>query len=123
MQAAVPDSEIDWSDCSDVERLRGRISGRWVVKDSRIMADGNIENFDAGASPEEIGEEIYDGLGAERARKSSNTQWRTSGSRSRTPEARRCRAASASTRRPASACVAFSPRTRWSPPAKWVGQV
>ena len=69
MEAAMRDSEIDWSDCPDVERVPGRVSGRWVVKDSRILADGIIENFDAGASPEEIGEEIYDGLGAERARR------------------------------------------------------
>lgn len=63
------DSEIDWSDCPDVERVPGRVSGRWVVRDSRILADGILENFDAGASPAEIGEEIYDGLGAERARR------------------------------------------------------
>jgi uncharacterized protein (DUF433 family) len=69
MEAAMSDSEIDWSGCLDVERVPGRVSGRWVVKDSRILADGVIENFDAGASPEEIGEEIYDGLGAERARR------------------------------------------------------
>jgi uncharacterized protein (DUF433 family) len=80
IEAAMRDSEIDWSDCPDVERVPGRVSGRWVVKDSRILADGILEKFDAGASPEEIGEEIYDGLGAERARRisapaeSSNTQ-------------------------------------------------
>ncbi len=61
------DTEIDWSDCPDVERVPGRVSGRWVVKDSRILADGITEDFDAGASPEEIGEEIYDGLGVDRA--------------------------------------------------------
>lgn len=50
MEAAMRDSEIDWSGCPDVERVPGRVSGRWVVKDSRILADGIIENFDAGAS-------------------------------------------------------------------------
>src|SRR5271154_4429569 len=49
MEAAMSDSEIDWSKCPDVERVPGRVSGRWVVKDSRILADGIIENFDAGA--------------------------------------------------------------------------
>ena len=61
--------EIDWSQCDDVERVPGRCSGAWVVKRSRILADGIIENIDAGATPEEIGEEIYDGLGAKRARR------------------------------------------------------
>ena len=61
--------EIDLSQCDDVERVPGRWSGAWVVKRSRILADGIIENFEAGVTPEEIGEEIYDGLGAERARR------------------------------------------------------
>ena len=63
------DTEIDWSGCPDLERVPGRVSGRWVVKDSRILADGIMENYDAGASPEEIGDMIYDGLGADRARR------------------------------------------------------
>ncbi len=62
-------TDIDWTACPDVERVPGRVSGRWVVKDSRILADGIIENSDAGATPEEIGEEIFDGLGADRARR------------------------------------------------------
>jgi hypothetical protein len=40
-----------------------------MVKDSRILPDGIIENFDAGATPKEIGEQIHDGLGTERARR------------------------------------------------------
>ena len=39
------DNEIEWPDCPDVERVPGRVSGRWVVKDSRILADGIIESF------------------------------------------------------------------------------
>jgi len=60
---------IDWTACADVERVPGRCSGQWVVKDSRILVSGIIENYDAGATPEEIGEEIYDGLGVARARR------------------------------------------------------
>ena len=62
-------NSIDWSGCLDVESVPGRCSGAWVVKDSRILVEGILENYDGGASPEEIGEEIYDGLGAERARR------------------------------------------------------
>ena len=62
-------SDIDWLACPDVERVPGRVSGQWVVVGTRILADGVIENADAGLSPEEIGDEIFDGLGAERARR------------------------------------------------------
>jgi uncharacterized protein (DUF433 family) len=61
--------DIDWSACLDVESVPDRCSGAWVVKDSRILVEGILENYDAGASPEEIGEEIYDGLGTDRARR------------------------------------------------------
>ncbi len=61
--------DIDWSQCEEVEQVSGRCSGAWVVKRTRILADGIIENFNAGATPDEIGEEIYDGLGADRARR------------------------------------------------------
>jgi uncharacterized protein (DUF433 family) len=62
MEAAM--SDIDWSGCPDVERVPSRVSGQWVVKGTRILA-----NADAGVTPEEIGDEIFDGLGAERARR------------------------------------------------------
>jgi uncharacterized protein (DUF433 family) len=60
---------IVWSGCPDVEQVRGRVSGQWVVKDTRILADGVIDNADAGMTPEEIGDDVFDGLGAERARR------------------------------------------------------
>jgi uncharacterized protein (DUF433 family) len=61
--------EIDWKDCPDVESVPSRCSGAWVAKDSRILVEGILENYDAGMNPEEIGEEIFDGLGADRARR------------------------------------------------------
>jgi uncharacterized protein (DUF433 family) len=60
---------IDWKDCSDVERVPGRVSGLWVVKDTRILAQGIIDNAVAGMTAEEIGDEIFDGLGVDRARR------------------------------------------------------
>ena len=62
-------TEIDWSHCEDVERMRGRRSGAPVVEHRRIRADAIIEEFEAGVTPEEIGEEIRDGLGSKRARR------------------------------------------------------
>jgi uncharacterized protein (DUF433 family) len=59
---------IDWSECPDVERVPGRVSGQWVVKDTRILAQGVIDNA-LDFTPEEIASEIYEGLGADRARR------------------------------------------------------
>jgi len=59
---------IDWSQCPDVERVPGRVSGQWVVKDTRILAQGVVDNAEDFSS-EEIAGEIYEGLGAERARR------------------------------------------------------
>jgi uncharacterized protein (DUF433 family) len=64
MEAAM----IDWSQCPDVERVPGRVSGQWVVKDTRILAQGVIDNADD-FTPEEIAGEIYEGLGTDRARR------------------------------------------------------
>jgi uncharacterized protein (DUF433 family) len=64
MEAAM----IDWSRCPDVERVPGRVSGQWVIKDTRILAQGVIDNAED-FTPEEIASEIYEGLGADRARR------------------------------------------------------
>jgi uncharacterized protein (DUF433 family) len=60
---------IDWNQCPDVERIPGKVSGQWIVKDTRILADGVIENWAEGLSAEEIAEEVYSGLGVDRARR------------------------------------------------------
>ena len=59
---------IDWSECEDVERVPGKVSGRWIVKGTRILADGVIDNADE-YTPEEIATELFPGLGVERARR------------------------------------------------------
>jgi uncharacterized protein (DUF433 family) len=59
--------DIDWQNCPDVESVPGRCSGAWVAKDSRILVDGILENYDAGMSPDEIGNEVFPGLGGDRA--------------------------------------------------------
>jgi uncharacterized protein (DUF433 family) len=64
MEAAM----IDWSQSPDVERVPGRVSGQWVVKGTRILAQGVIDNA-ADFTPEEIASEIYEGLGADRAQR------------------------------------------------------
>jgi hypothetical protein len=43
-------------------------AGQWVVKDTRILAQGVLDNAED-FTPEEIASEIYEGLGADRARR------------------------------------------------------
>jgi uncharacterized protein (DUF433 family) len=59
---------MHWSGCSYVERVPGKVSGQWIVKGTRILPDGLLENADAGYSAEEIATEIYEGLPIETAR-------------------------------------------------------
>jgi uncharacterized protein (DUF433 family) len=59
---------MDWSGCSSVELVPGKVSGQWIVKGTRILADGVLENADAGYTPEEIATDIYEGLSIDLAR-------------------------------------------------------
>lgn len=63
------DYEIDWSECPDVERIPGKVSGKWIVKGTRILADGVIENAEGGVSLEELTTDVYPNLGVERAKR------------------------------------------------------
>lgn len=50
---------MDWSQCTDVESVPGKVSGAWVVKGTRVQADAIVENAAEGFSPEEIATEIF----------------------------------------------------------------
>lgn len=52
---------LDWSHCPEVERVPGRVSGQWVVRNTRILADALIENADDGYTAEEL-IELFQGL-------------------------------------------------------------
>ena len=60
-------SDIDWTDCPDVERIPGKVSGQPIVKGTRILADGVVVNAESGLTPEEIANDIFPGLGVDRA--------------------------------------------------------
>jgi len=45
---------LDWSLCSAVERIPGRVSGAWVFKDTRMPVSAVFENLEAGANIGEI---------------------------------------------------------------------
>ena len=53
METAV---EIDWMACELIEAVPGKVSGRPVVRGTRIMPDAIVGSFDLGDSIEEIHE-------------------------------------------------------------------
>lgn len=49
---------LDWSQCSAVESIPGKVSGAWVFKDTRMPVATVFENLEAGLSIEEVMEEF-----------------------------------------------------------------
>jgi uncharacterized protein (DUF433 family) len=47
-------ANLDWSQCSAVESVPGRLSGAWVFRDTRMPVSAVFENIEAGASLEEV---------------------------------------------------------------------
>lgn len=47
-------SILDWSQCSAVESVPGRLSGAWVFRGTRMPVSAIFENLEYGASIEEI---------------------------------------------------------------------
>jgi uncharacterized protein (DUF433 family) len=45
---------LDWSQCSAVESIPGKVGGAWVFKDTRMPVSTVFENLESGASIEEI---------------------------------------------------------------------
>lgn len=60
---------VDWSGCPLVERAPDKVSGQWILKGTRILADAVVDNADEGYTAEALASEIYEGLpvGAARA--------------------------------------------------------
>ena len=59
---------IPWKDCPDVERILGKVSGRWLMKCTRIPVQAVLDNAED-FTPEQIVAEIYEGLPVERVRR------------------------------------------------------
>ena len=49
---------LDWSLCSAVESVPGRLGGAWVFRNTRMPVSAVFENLEAGASIEEIVEQF-----------------------------------------------------------------
>jgi uncharacterized protein (DUF433 family) len=50
----MPNAPIDWSQCPAVESVPGKVSGAWVFKDTRMPVSTVFENFESGATIDEI---------------------------------------------------------------------
>jgi len=50
---------LDWSQCSAVESIPGKVSGAWVFKDTRMPVQTVFVNLEAGMSVKEI-TEVFD---------------------------------------------------------------
>ena len=50
---------LDWSQCPAVESVPGRVSGAWVLRDTRMPISVIFENLEYGASIDEIIENYH----------------------------------------------------------------
>lgn len=53
--------EIDWAQCELIERIPGKVSGRPIVRGTRILPDAIVNSYDAGETLDLI-HENYPGL-------------------------------------------------------------
>ena len=47
-------SALDWSQCSAVESIPGKVSGAWLFKGTRVPVRALFENLEAGARLDEF---------------------------------------------------------------------
>jgi len=52
-------TDIDWSDCPIVERDPEKMGGVPTLRAWRLSADSVVENYEDGATPEEISESFH----------------------------------------------------------------
>lgn len=60
-------ASLDWSQCPEVESVPGKVSGAWVLKDTRMPVSAIFENLEAGANIDDI-MEWFDGLDREQVK-------------------------------------------------------
>jgi uncharacterized protein (DUF433 family) len=58
---------LDWSQCSAVESVPGKVSGAWVFRGTRIPVAAVFENLEDGLSVREI-VGMFDGLSEEQVK-------------------------------------------------------
>ena len=55
---------LDWSKCSEVESVPGKLSGAWVFRGTRVPVSAVFENLEDGLTINEI-VQMFDGLSKE----------------------------------------------------------
>ena len=50
------DSDIDWLACELIEQVPGKVSGRPIVRGTRILPDAIVDSYDLGETIEELRE-------------------------------------------------------------------
>jgi len=60
-------ANLDWSQCSVVESVPGKVSGAWVLKGTRMPVSAIFENIESGASIDDI-MQWYEGLDREQVK-------------------------------------------------------
>jgi len=49
-------SNIDWTSCELIEQIPGKVSGRPIVRGTRILPDAIVDSYDLGETIEELRE-------------------------------------------------------------------
>ena len=57
---------LDWTQCSAVERVSGKVSGAWVFKGTRVPVQALFENLEGGATVDQF-LEWFPGVAREQA--------------------------------------------------------
>ena len=50
------DTDIDWLACELIEQVPGKVSGRPIVRGTRILPDAIVDSYDLGETIEELRE-------------------------------------------------------------------
>lgn len=57
MQRLDTQTDVDWTACELIEQIPGKVSGRPIVRGTRILPDGIVNSYDMGESIEDIHED------------------------------------------------------------------
>jgi uncharacterized protein (DUF433 family) len=50
------DTDIDWMECELIEQVPGKVSGRPIVRGTRILPDAIVDSYDLGETLDELRE-------------------------------------------------------------------
>jgi uncharacterized protein (DUF433 family) len=56
MRSTGKNIEFDWMDCELIEQIPGKVSGRPIVRGTRILPDAIVNSYDMGESIEDLRE-------------------------------------------------------------------